>query len=90
MREGHSVWPQLREFLGEYSGLLLTFERNGRLAKARFDPEHAARWIARPWMDGYEARVNRNWRRWATHRTILISSFSRGTTDASTAATISS
>jgi hypothetical protein len=58
--EGYVVSPLVRDFLREYAGLQIAFERNGRPDKAWFDAAQALRWIDRPWVDSYVERVKTN------------------------------
>jgi hypothetical protein len=54
---GHPVWPALIFFLREFTGLTVSFVRNGREDYAWFSADRACRWIKRDWIKQYEPVV---------------------------------
>jgi|SRR5271165_2115697 len=59
-REGYSVWPELGEFLKEFTDLVVVFERNGRQDSLWIDPVRACRWADRSAVADYESRLETN------------------------------
>jgi hypothetical protein len=54
---GHPIWPGLVAFLQEFTGLTLSFVRNGREDQVWFEAARACQWIKRDWIKQYETMV---------------------------------